>query len=257
VQPSDIRHYRDQGYALISGLFTARELDAMEAAFDGILERRRAANAELNALWPGKWREQHATGTEVLHTHDVQAYSAVWSRALTHPRLTRAMSRLMGSPNVQLHHTKMFLKPPEKGGAFPMHQDHPYFPHERHTMMAAIIHLTDATRAMGCVRVVPGSHKHGPLPTHEHNHLDPAEWPVESARALPAKRGDVLFFNYLTVHGSGPNTSRRTRKTVLIQVRDPADRPLDEQHRSHAQGMILHGIHPLEDTAMAEGTLEG
>jgi len=68
--------------------------------------------------------------------------------------------------------------------------------------------------------------------------------------------GDVLFFNYLTVHGSGINRSPRTRKTVLVQVRDPLDLPLSKNHRSHAQGMMLRGIDPLAlGQTTAEGTL--
>lgn len=254
---TQLDQYRDQGYALVSGLFTAGELDRLEREFDGILERRLAAKAELDATWPGQWREKAgATDTKILHTHDPQAYSAEFTRLLIHERLTAAFCDLIGSPNLQLHHVKMFQKPTERGSGFPMHQDYPYFPHERHTMMAGIIHLSDATEEMGCVRVYPSTHKLGPLACAENNHLDPDEWPLEKATACPARRGDVLFFNYLTIHGSGLNRSDRLRKTVLLQVRDPLDRPTIDAHRSMAQGMILRGIHPLEEQAVATGTLE-
>jgi hypothetical protein len=137
-----------------------------------------------------------------------------------------------------------------------MHQDYPYFPHAKHTMMAGIIHLSDATIDMGCLRVVPGSHKLGPLETFENNHLNPKEYPVEKATPVEARRGDVAFFNYLTVHGSGLNISNRVRKTVLIQVRDPSDPPLIATHASLAQGMILRGIDPLEGRDSACGVLD-
>ena len=142
-----------------------------------------------------------------------------------------------------------------------MHQDVPYFPHERHTMMAAIIHLTDATEEMGCVRVVPGSHKLGPMEivskgSESFRYLDPDDYPIEQGTPCPARRGDVLFFSYLTIHGSDINASNRLRKTVLVQVRDPSDRPTENVHRSHAQGLMLRGINPLEGRAVAEGTLD-
>lgn len=238
-----VNRYQRDGYAVVPGLFSTDELDRLERSFDGILERRIAAGEALDATWGGeRWRErQGAQRTVVLHTHDLQSYCAEWTRALTAERLTGAMSALLGSPNIQLHHTKLFAKPPEHGSPFPLHQDHPHFPHERHTMMAAVIHLTDATDEMGCIRVVPGSHHLGPLPPGEHFHLDPDVWPVERATPVEARRGDVLFFSYLLVHGSGVNRSPRTRKTVLIQVRDPEDRQLSDQHRSHAQGLMLRG----------------
>ena len=62
------------------------------------------------------------------------------------------------------------------------------------------------------------------------------------ARACPAKRGDVFYFHYLTVHGSDVNTTDSVRKTVLLQVSDPADRSVDGMHlASHGQGLMLAG----------------
>lgn len=246
LSDDEVRRYRDEGYLLVSGLFEPEELDRLEAAFDRLVARRLAAGVALDATWGGaRWRaREQAEQTVVLHTHDLQAYCAEWTKALVHDRFTAAMSDLIGSPNVQLHHSKLFVKPPEVGSPFPLHQDHPHFPHERHTMMAAILHLTDATEEMGCLRLIPGSHRAGPLPPGEHLHLDPDDYPVASALPCPARRGDVLFFSYLLVHGSGLNRSPRTRKTVLVQVRDPLDRPLTDSHRSHAQGMMLRGVHP-------------
>ncbi len=252
-----IDQYRDEGYVLVSGLFDEDELDRLEEAFDGIIDRRVAARAPVEGKWGGeKWQQRYgAADTVFIHTHDLQAYSAEWTRWLVHDRMTEALSDAMGSANIQLHHTKLFQKPPEKGTGFPMHQDYPYFPHTRHTMMAAVIHLTDADEEMGCIRVYPGSHKLGPIKTWEHHHLDPDEYPIEGATPCPARRGDLLIFNYLTVHGSGLNLSPRTRKTVLVQVRDPDDKPTTETHRSHAQGMMLRGINPLKGQETADGTL--
>ncbi len=253
LTPQQIDHYHDNGYVLISGIFNNAEMDELEQAFDGIIERRMSQQANLDAKWAGRWSIGQDS-TPLIHTHDVQAYSATWARALFHPLLTEAMADLIG-PNVMLHHTKLFQKPTEKGSGFPMHQDYPYFPHEQHTMAAGIIYLRDTTEQMGCVRVVPGSHKLGPLPIHKENHggpqdfyLDPDKYPLDDAQACPARRGDVLFFNYLTIHGSGINASDRVRKTVLVQFRDPADRPSNDQHsRSHAQGMMLRGVNPHGD----------
>ena len=60
------------------------------------------------------------------------------------------------------------------------------------------------------------------------NYLDPEKYPLESLTPLPARRGSMLFLNYLTVHGSRPNTSRGPRRALFIQVRDPADRPTEK-----------------------------
>ena len=194
---------------------------------------------------PGSAR-QIAEGTKLFHCHNVQFYSGVFSRLLVDERLTGATADLIGSPNVQLHHNKLFIKPPEKGSPFPMHQDYPYFPHERHTMLAAVIHFDDAPLEKGCIRVVPGSHTRGAL---EHNpqggfHLPFDQYPLESSVPCPAKAGDVLFFNYLTIHGSGVNISQEARTTLLVQMRDPEDKPTVNTHESRGQGMMLRGYDP-------------
>jgi len=93
---------------------------------------------------------------------------------------------------------------------------------------------------------VPGSHRLGPLPVvgPDEYYLDPASYPLDSLTLMPAARGSMLFVNYLTIHGSTRNRSRSARRVLFIQVRDPVDRPTENRHRSHAQGMMLAGIDP-------------
>ena len=71
--------------------------------------------------------ERSAKDTVVVHTHNVQMYSAAWLRAMLHPQFLARAQAILG-PNVILHHTKLFQKPAEKGAPFPMHQDWGYFP---------------------------------------------------------------------------------------------------------------------------------
>src|SRR5205823_13413292 len=99
------------------------------------LAARLSETADINAAWgSAKEAVAGAENTVVLHCHNVQFFSAAFTRLLTDPRLVDPAAEIIGSPNVQLHHTKMFIKPPEKGAPFPMHQDYPYFPHDRNTM---------------------------------------------------------------------------------------------------------------------------
>ena len=235
--------YEEQGYLLVEGQFPAEEARSFREEAHALIERL-TQYADINPTW-GSAR-QIAEGTKLLHCHNVQFYSAVFTRLLVDERLTGPAADLIGSPNVQLHHNKLFIKPPEKGSPFPMHQDYPYFPHARHSMMAAIIHFDDAPLEKGCVRVVPGSHKRGPI---EHNsqggyHLPFDQYPLESSVPCPARAGDVLFFNYLTIHGSGVNLSQEARTTLLVQMRDPEDKPTVDTHQSRGQGMMLRGYDP-------------
>ncbi len=238
--------YHENGYILVPGVLSAQEAEALRAECHALADRL-SVHRGIDATWASaRTAVAEAQETKILHCHDVQFQSAAFSRLIVDPRMTEIAAQLIGGDNVQLHHTKMFIKPPEKGSPFPMHQDQPFFPHQRHSMIAAIIHFDDAPLEKGCVRVVPGSHKGGPLP-HEPEgswHLPFSQYPIEDAVPCPAKAGDMLFFSYLTVHGSGINTSAEARTTLLVQMRDPADPPTLQTHESRGQGMMLRGVAP-------------
>ena len=253
--------YADNGYVLVPGLLTPDEA-AQYRTESHDLAARLSALRSINSTW-GSANTVTDKPTQLLHCHDVQFQSAAFARLIVDERVAGVAADIIG-PNVQLHHTKMFIKPPEKGSPFPMHQDAPFFPHENHSMIAAIIHFDDAPLEKGCVRVVPGSHKLGMLPHDSEGawHLSPEDYPVSSAIPIEAKAGDALFFSYLTIHGSGINESSEARTTVLIQMRDPADPPSFRTHESNGQGMMLHGIDPTcatrppwERSQAADGTL--
>lgn len=234
--------YDENGYLLIRGFLTSQEAADLRAEVHAIAARQGPTNAT--------WASVSDQGTKLEHSHDVQFRSAAFSRLLVDPRLTGVFTSLIG-PNVQLHHNKMFIKPPERGSPFPMHQDHGYFPHRGNSMTAAILHLDPAPDAKGCVRLYPGSHKNGPMPAiGQDHHVDPDRFPLSGATPIEAEPGDLLVFNYLTIHGSGINSSDEPRTTWLVQVRDPEDEPISEQHQSRGQGTMLAGVDP-RSTAFA------
>lgn len=75
-----------------------------------------------------------------------------------------------------------------------MHQDYPYFPHDRHTMMAVSIDLDDADEENGCIRVMPGTHKSGPMECDPGGFcLPPAEYPVEKGGLVRQRRAMRCF----------------------------------------------------------------
>ncbi|MSS70462.1 MAG: phytanoyl-CoA dioxygenase family protein [Candidatus Latescibacteria bacterium] len=255
MTPEQIAFYRENGYLLAEGVFTREEAALLRQETHDLA--RRLLETQATGVKGEGWKSGAKVTDlprELLHCHNVQFHSAVLSRLIVDPRLTDRVADLIG-PNVQLHHTKMFIKPPERGAPFPMHQDYPYFPHERHTMMAATIHFDDAPVEKGCVRVVPGSYRQGPL---EHindggHHLPVERFPVAEATPCPARAGDVLLFSYLTIHGSGLNTSQEARTTLLVQMRDPTDHPLKLVHLSRGQGMMLRGVDPEADAGTGVG----
>jgi phytanoyl-CoA hydroxylase len=233
--------YAEHGYVHARGVFDAAEVEEMRAALGRILADVEGTEHDANHTWSAVAQEAVLKGF-----HNVQFHDAAFTRAAAQPRLVEVLTEIVG-PNVQLHHTKMLVKPPERGAPFPMHQDYPYFPHKQHSVVAASIHLDDTDEQNGCLRVVPGSHKQGPIETTGESHT--LDVPLENGTPMPADAGDVLFFNYLTIHGSGLNTSDRTRRNVLFQYRDPEDEPLlkdgVEEHVDWGQGVMVAGRNPV------------
>jgi ectoine hydroxylase-related dioxygenase (phytanoyl-CoA dioxygenase family) len=212
--------FERDGYVLVRGVYSPDEIRKLESEFDRIVEQIQACGENTNARWEGDAMDKlGANDLVVHHTHNVQQYSAAWLAALLHPSFLEASRDLLG-PDVILHHTKLFHKPPENGAPFPMHQDWSYFPTKKDTMLAAVVHVSRADDSMGCLRVYPGSHRLGRKDESsgwtDENWL--RDYPIEGATPVEAEAGDVLFFHYLTVHGSLPNRSQKSRKTVLVQL---------------------------------------
>ncbi len=239
---SEIKNFFDEnGYYLAKNVFSAAEVVGLEDDFDRIVTQLQGGGEDANAKWKGAAMDRlGAANTVVVHTHNVQNYSARWLGALTHPGFLDATAKLLG-PDIVLHHSKLFQKPQGKGAPFPMHQDWEYFPTVQDTMIAGVIHVSEATDEMGCFRVYPGTHRLGRtvgmsgMGDNEHADLK-TKYPLEGATVLEAGPGDVLFFHYFLLHGSNQNVSDKIRKTVLVQMHSGADQV--EEHIRHPNARL-------------------
>lgn len=237
--------FAEQGFFVARGLFADR-IAALEASFDRIVAQLAASGEEINARWAGEESDRlNGPGRVVLHTHNVHLYDAAWATLWWEPRFTDLGAAFLG-PDLVLHHTKLFQKPAGRGAAFPMHQDWDYFPISGDRCLAAIVHVTAADEATGCLRIVPGSHRAGRLDDSRGQGAVSElqrRYPLESSVAVPCAAGDVVFFHCLTVHGSGVNSDpERVRKTVLAQVYDATAQP--EADRHYNARFMLRGRNP-------------
>ena len=236
--------FAENGYYHARGVYPEDSLVGMEAEFDRIVQQLQFGNEDINARWQSENTDKLDGGKSlVIHSHNVHRYSACWLNALMHREFLDVAEHLIG-PDIVLHHNKLFQKPPRQGAPFPMHQDWWYFPTQLDSMIAAVIFLGDADDECGGFRLYPGSHKLG----RQENSagLKPSEalrdYPIEGATPISAKRGDVLFFSYFTLHGSMPNRSERIRKTVLVQLYSGKDYVLPNDEVNHVdEQLVLRG----------------
>ena len=229
------------GYYVASKVFSDKKLVDLEEDFDRIVGQLERSGENVNARWGGENMDALDGGAStIIHTHNVQRYSARWLQALQDDRFLAIARSLLG-PDIVLHHTKLFQKPPSLGAPFPAHQDWSYFPTMHDTMIAATVFLSDADEDAGGIRVYPGSHKLGRL--ENSSGMQPSEslkpYPLAGATPINARRGDVLFFSYFTLHGSLPNRSKNKRKTVLVQMYSGSDYLSDNSEVAHVNEQLV------------------
>jgi len=244
--------FQENGYYHARAVFSPDELSGMMTDFDHIIDQLQGSGELVDATWDGpETKKLLGENNTILHTHNVQQFSAVWLRAIQQKSFLDLAQEILGE-NIVLHHTKLFLKPPKTGSPFPMHQDWSYFPTLKDTMVAAIIHVSDATDEMGCLRVYPESHRLGRMPDFNGRTENPElqKYPIENATRVEAKAGDVAFFSYCTLHGSMPNISDLPRKTVLVQMHAGDDRvEPDNFHADEALTLRGRNFHATRESA--------
>jgi ectoine hydroxylase-related dioxygenase (phytanoyl-CoA dioxygenase family) len=141
-------------------------------------------------------------------------------------RSGRLAAELMAWDGVRICQDNVIWKPPGTK-ALGMHQDGSYLdylvPPE---MVTCWIALDDTTAEAGTITYAAGSHRWPRSPENRGEFHAPADWlapvrrsapPGEEPRLIPleVKAGGAAFHHHLTFHGSGPNTGRVHRRSVI------------------------------------------
>jgi ectoine hydroxylase len=263
------RMYHHQGFLLVDGCFTARELDRVRADLPAAL----AEDSPRRVL--------ERDGVTVRGVHGQHADVTSFEQLTRHPRLVEPVRQLLGGP-VYIYQFKINVKASLTGEAWPWHQDFIFWEREdgmpRADLVTALVMLDDATEFNGPLLVLAGSHAEGRItvsPAGEaaggkprwvnnltvdlkyalpHGHVRELleRYPLTSIKA-PA--GAVLFFHPNLVHGSSDNMSARDRRLALVtyshidnQVRQVAEpRPAFLSNRNPTPVEPVHDAVLLDD----------
>ncbi len=242
------KFFEANGYLRVENVFSPDEIAALSTDLEYIMQTW----TRPGRGWEGPWRQKYLTAdqeakAQLSALHELQLYSAAFARAMLQPKMVEAIADLIG-PEVELHHMTLHAKGPEFGTPFPMHQDHPFYPHESGQYLDALIHIDAATEENGCLKFLKGSHKMGAL---EHvkigsPHLPPDEYKIADAVSCPANSGDVILFSIHTIHGSNMNTTQQWRRLVRLGYRNPRNRQTGGQAMGRP-GIMVHGVRPVVD----------
>ena len=107
---------------------------------------------------------------------DNPVYHRIAFRELaTTPMLVEAVEQLIGA-GVSVLFSQIFCKAPEVGGPKPVHQDNFYFGTTSDQIESCAIYFDDTDRENGCLRVIPKSHLHKEIATHNKNPYGYGHW---------------------------------------------------------------------------------
>ncbi len=252
--------YEQNGYLVFPELLDATELAALRSALAEVL---RAAEGLTETNDKFSIIRTEDGGSSVRRIFDPIARHQVFHDLVLNPKILDVVESLIG-PNIQLHHTKLNLKPPSSREArFEWHQDYPFFPHTNFDLLAVMIFLDDSTEENGCLTIIPGSHKWGPR-----NHLFAKDGAFSSQLEdksiledqsrwlrVPVPAGGMELHHCNMLHSSTANLGNKPRSAMVIQYRAADNVALGGNTSQAGFGMQVRGVNPYR-VRMIEGTFK-
>jgi phytanoyl-CoA hydroxylase len=151
-------------------------------------------------------------------------YDARLKSLAEHPALLAGLQRMIGAEPA-LFQDMGLIKPPKIGREKPWHQDFAYFNLPQGTPVVGVwIALDEALIENGCMHVIPGTHREGPIVHFQRRDWQICDTDVQVNRcvAVPMRPGSCLFFDGLLHHGTPPSQSNKRRRAVQYHYK-PAD----------------------------------
>ncbi|MDO9284199.1 MAG: phytanoyl-CoA dioxygenase family protein [Aquabacterium sp.] len=141
------------------------------------------------------------------------------------PQIVDLVADLIGD-DVILWGAHVFCKPAGEGYETPWHQDGHYWPIRPLATCTVWVALEPSTRANGCLRVIPGSHRGQLLHPHLHEDRDDltlqqrlAEGAFDEAEAvdIELQPGQMSLHDVYMIHGAAANLSPQRRTGVALR----------------------------------------
>ena len=146
------------------------------------------------------------------------------NQIIRNPTLLDAVESILG-PNLLVWGVSVFMKPPQSGGFVSWHQDLTYWGLNNDQEVAAWIALSPVTRANGCMRFIPESHKLGQI-----DHRDTvndaniltrgqhADIKIDENQAIHVELepGQASLHHGHLLHCSGPNQTDQPRIGMVV-----------------------------------------
>ena len=242
------RFYAAHGYLVIPKLLTARELARLRAALATLLRsaRRLRRSNDRFLVVRGLDNAYH-----VSRIRNPIAQHRRFHELVFHPRILDVVENLIG-PNIQLQQSRLILKPRTPGAWFDWHQDFPAFPHTNFDLLIVTVYLDDSTPDNGCLTVIPGSHRLGPLPHRftfdgaPRTQLVDPRVTANRSRWLktPVPAGGIQVHHANLLHSSEANLTDRPRSALQLWYRAADNVQVGGWTEFAGWGLQVRGVDP-------------
>jgi phytanoyl-CoA hydroxylase len=259
LSEAQIDGFRRDGYLVLPGFKAARELAAVRARAEQIVDafdpgaRRQVFSTRADArpdddyfFWSadqvgcffeaeafdeaGRLRQAKSLSINKIG-HALHDRDPVFDRFSRGPELA-GVARALGIAEPLIWQSMYIFKQPGIGGEVDWHQDATFFLTDPISVTTFWFALEDASEENGCLWVQPGGHR-GPLrelferdgDRTVKRTLDSTPWPTRAeAVPLPVQAGALVCFHGLLPHYSAPNRSPRSRHAYSLHVTDARTR---------------------------------
>lgn len=211
------KQFEEDGYVFLPGFLSAEEIALVNEKLTYFIENVVPGLPAHDVFYEDK--NDPATLKQIMHVSEHEPYFAPMLHQSRFSKIAGELLQDQVVPKI----LEYFNKPPGIGKPTPPHQDGYYFmlkPAKAVTMWMALENVDEAN---GCVRYVKGSHKkgmrlHGRTQTLGFSQgITDYGLPedVQNEIAFPARPGDLLIHDSLTIHrADGNQTPDRTRKAL-------------------------------------------
>lgn len=216
--------YLRDGYLRLGPVLSPEEVEALCARADELaLGRRTFPELELQLDTGGDYEQLagavHAFESGTLRYRKIQGlqHDPLFARLLAQPLFAEICARHYGGhAPVSIFRAMVMNKPAGQGTYLPWHQDGgDVWKLDRDPLVTTWVALDPATRANGCVEVVPGTHRLGLLTTFGST-LTPEDaerhCPADAVLPLEVEPGHALLLHNWLIHRSGINPSPVPRR---------------------------------------------
>jgi hypothetical protein len=220
-----LRHYRDDGFLVLRGVFAVDEIAALEREASALWWRQDLVDKDNIRC---RWKDHATTGECTFECFDpVIDLAPVCARLARDERILAPLSAIYGSP-ARLFKDKLIFKPPGTLG-YNLHQDFISWPDFPETFVTVLVAIDPADDENGATEVFPGYHRSGYLSPKDGMYHDLPLSAIDASRGvrLDLGVGDVALFGCFTPHRSAPNRSDRWRRQLYLSYnaeRDGGDR---------------------------------